>query len=316
MSEKLRGNFEMEKTREVTGKYVGRFGDLGLGNAENGIPSKYAEYDTDSLNDLAERYARKLVPPTDLIHTACVDGRCTLCNADGSKAEIRLRRVGGSASNYGVARNAGASIVATLGPNTSLTDGIQKIDDFMGERSAHEGGCGGAGGEVEDNELIAYNPNILKAAYALLSIPVVTEYLGVAYSDVLAQEVRTNAAETAQFEREQGWDGQKYVDGVKKQNPRGVEVLEVDPNDHEHHGHKEPDLTIIIGDDTLPNDHEGFVWNLKATKLAAERLSGQQGDEGYLKAVLADVMKHMAVCNRLPRPEAPIMLIGSEEEAA
>lgn len=310
MNEQKQGSFEMEQTREVMGKFIGRLGDLNLGNPE-GIPSAYADYSGEQLNEVAEKNADALVAPTDLSCAACIDGRCTLHNADGSPAEIRLRRVGGSASNFGVALNADASIVGTLDAEAPLGEQIQVIDDFMGGRSAHEGGCGGANGEVADNELIANDDAIMNAVKVFMELPEVKEYLGVGFDEVLGGRIRENAAKTAEFLKAKGWNGQAYVDGVKAQNPRGVETLEVDHEDEKFHGHKEPSVTIVIGDLTMPLDHDGFVWNLAETKKVAEKLAAQRGEDGYVQALIADIAKHMAVCKRLPSTETPILLIAA-----
>jgi hypothetical protein len=310
MNEQMQGSFEMERTREVMGKFIGRLGDINLGNVE-GIPSTYANYNPEQLNEIAEKSAQSLVEPTDLSCAACIDGRCTLHNADGSPAEIRLRRVGGSASNFGVALNAEASVVDTLDSEAPLGEQIQVIDDFMGERSAHEGGCGGANGEVADNELIATDPAIMNATKVFMEIPEVKEFFGAGFDETLGSRVRENAAKTAEFLKIKGWDGQKYVDGVKAQNPRGVETLEVDHEDEKFHGHKEPSVTIVIGKKTMPLDHDGFVWNLEETKKVAEKFAGQRGEEGYVQVLIADIAKHMAVCKRLPSIEAPILLVAA-----
>lgn len=45
------------------------------------------------MNQVANDAAQKLVAVTDLRACACIDGRHTNCNADGSEAQIRLRRV-------------------------------------------------------------------------------------------------------------------------------------------------------------------------------------------------------------------------------
>lgn len=313
MHELLQGNVEMEQTRERTGKYIGRLSDLGLGNPD-GIPSKLASADNDVLQEIAEQDAHDLVMPTDLACTACIDGRHILCNADGSTAEIRLRRVGGSASNFGVALNAEASVVDTLDLTSPLGEQIATVDDFVGERSAHLGGCGGANGEIEDNELISTDLSILKATKTLMEIPEVRNYLGVDYDESLGERVRANAGKTAEFLRTNGWDGQRYVDGVKAENPRGVEDLEVDEDDHKFHGHKENKVVIIIGDLTSNKDDE-FVWNLKASKEVAKLLSGQRGKEGYQQAIIAEIAKHMAVCKRLPSQATPVVLLSDEHAA-
>ncbi|HET6747379.1 MAG TPA: hypothetical protein VFH06_04715 [Candidatus Saccharimonadales bacterium] len=328
----------MEKTRERVGRYIGRLGDLGLGNL-NGIPSRYAAYSDEALQEEAEKMVDQLVEPTDLSALACIDGRETLHNADESAPEVRLRRVGGSASNAGVALNAEASIVDTLSSEDDLGKQIDVIDRHVAqqtgfEKSAHLGGCGGANGEVDDDklihgdtltadehELIQKNPVILEATRTFLEIPEVKKYFSEGheeelrelgktelYDETLAERVRENAGKTAAFFRESGWDGQKYVDTVKKENPRGVEDLKVDHDDTTFHGHKEASLVVIIGDKTIdwPDD---FAWNLKASKMVAEALAGQRGIEGYKQALIAEVAKHMAVSKRLPSDKTPIFLL-------
>lgn len=311
MSEHMQDIIEREKTRERTGQFIGRLGDLGLGNPD-GIPSYYADKTPEELNEIAHEQAQKLVAPTDLSCTACIDGRCTLHNADGSPTAIRLRRVGGSASDLGVALNAEASVIDTLDSSAPLEDDILAIEQLMGDPSAHLGGCGGANGEVDDHELIHTDPTILAAVKVFMEIPQVKEALGVGYSDTLGERVQENAGKSAAFLRAKGWNGQAYVDGVVERNPSGVEVLEVDAEDEKFHGHKEPAVAIILGDETMPLDYDGFVWNVQATKQAAEKLAGQRGLEGYQQAVIAEIAKHMAVCKRLPSDKTPIFLLGSK----
>ena len=304
---------EIEKTYERKGIYVGRLGDLNLGNPKDGIPSRYAKSSDAELREVAAQLPEQLRKPTDLTACSCIDGRHTLRNADGSAAEVRLRRVGGSGSNFGVALNAEASIVDTLDSESDLGAQISIIDtsvkDLTGfDRSAHLGGCGGANGEVDDNEAIHNNPAILAAVKKFMEIPEVREYLEVGYDDELGERVRVNAGKTAQFLRAAGWIGQKYVDGVVKTNPRGVEDLEVDHDDEQFHGHKENSLIVVVGDMTLDIDDE-FVWNLKASKQVAQALAGQRGIEGYTQALIAEIAKHFAVGNRLPGKDTPVFII-------
>lgn len=305
MNETL-GSHEMEQSRERKVIVIGRPKDLGIGNPD-GIPSTLADATDEELRQIAEQDNELLVEPNDMSCTACIDGRACLHNADNSEPKIRLRRVGGSASNFGVALNAEAPLVTALPPDASLGDQIMAVDEFMGYRSAHLGGCGGAGGEIQDNELIANKPQILSAVKALMSVPEVRKYLGVDYDDMLAERVRTNAAKTAQYLVQAGWDGQAYVDGVVATDPGNVENLQTDPDDHLFHGHKEAKTTIIIGDLTSRQNDE-FVWNLKASKQVAEKMSGERGVEGYTQALIAEVAKHMAVVERLSSGETPIIL--------
>lgn len=316
---------DREKTPEVyTGKFIGRLGDLGLGNP-NGIPSRYAETSDEALQDIAEKEAEKLVSPTDLAATACIDGRKKLRNADGSASEIRLRRAGGSSSNIAVALNSEASIIDTLSSTTSLGKQVETIDDYVAratgfERSAHLGICGKANGEVDDNELIHTKSVILEATKMVLEVPAIKAYLSKGYEDELDGEslfddelierVRAASGKTAEFLRESGWNGQEYVDGVKKENPRGVEDLEVDHGDEQFHGHKEPWLKIIIGDKT-EEIGDGFVWSLKASKEVAAAFAVGRGVQGYKQALIAEVASHIAVCDRLPSDKTPILLLSA-----
>ena len=182
--------------------------------------------------------------------------------------------MGGSASNHGIALNAEATIARTIPETATLGEQITAIDSYVEsgtgfERSAHKGGCGGANGEVADNEAINTNPAILEATRAFMSIPEVESYLGTTYDDDLAKRVRANAGATAELQRAAGWDGQSYVDGVEAEAARSVEDLAVDHDDEKFHGHKENVLEIIISDKTEADD-DVFVWNLKASKMVAE----------------------------------------------
>lgn len=302
----------MQESAVRKGLYIGKLKDLGLGNP-SGIPSVYADVSDDELIQLADLAAQNLVAVTDMGACACIDGRHTNCNADGSSAQIRLRRVGGSASNHGVALNAEASITKTIPETASLGEQITAIDSYIEsatgfERSAHKGGCGGANGEVEDNEAINTNSAILEAVRAFMSIPAVEAYLGTTYDDGLGERVRANAGATAELQRKAGWNGQAYVDGVELEVPRSVEDLAVDHEDEKFHGHKENVLEIIIGDETEADDDK-FVWNLKASKMIAEALAGERGQEGYTQALIAEIAKHMAVANRLPSSDTPVVLL-------
>jgi hypothetical protein len=302
----------MEKNLERKGMYIGKLKDLGLGNPD-GIPSVYVNASDEEMNEHAARAVENLVQVTDLRACACIDGRHTNCNADGSNAQVRLRRVGGSASNHGVALNAEASITKTIPETASLGEQITAIDSYVEgatgfERSAHKGGCGGANGEVTDNEAINTNPAILEATRAFMSIPEVEAYLGTTYNDDLAERVRANAGATAELQRAAGWNGQAYVDGVEAEVARSVEDLAVDHEDEKFHGHKENVLEIIIGDKTEADD-DLFVWNLKASKMVAEALAGERGHEGYTQAIIAEIAKHMAVANRLPSTDTPVTLL-------
>lgn len=326
---------DTERTLERKAIVVGRLGDLNLGNPE-GIPSRYAGASKAELQTMAEEKLERLQKPTDTSKTACIDGRKTLKNKDGSKPEVRYRRVGGSASNFGVALNAEASVVRTLDPDMELGEQIEMIDEHMEattgfERSAHMGGCGGANGETDDDRAIHEKEVILAATEAFMSIPEVYEYLIEGHESdfidsstdeklplfdkVLAGRVRDAAGKTAEYLTTKGWNGQAYVDGVVQENPSGVEELEVDHNDHKHHGHKEGSILVVLGDETYAEDDD-FVWNLLASKKVAEGLSGQRGKDGYVQALIAEIAKHIATSDRLASPDTPFIILDKRVKLA
>ena len=301
--------FEMEKTHERTGQYLGRLKDFGFVNPD-GIPSTYADYTDDQLHEKAQELAESLVEPTDRLITSCIDGRKVLQNADGSMPEIRYRRVGGTASDLAVAMNAESALLEVIDQNDTIGHQVDTLADITGQLSAHLGGCGGANGEVDDDRAIADDPNIMNASGALISIPAVSKDLNIAFNQSVGDRIRETAAGTAAFLAEKGWDGQAYVDGACRKRPGAVEDLDVDPADR-FKGHKEPCLSIILGKETLPLDYDGFAWNLEASKNAAKALSSQAGQAGYERALVADIAKHMAVASRLPSDETPVFLLSS-----
>lgn len=301
-----KGVLEMEKPLERVAIVIGRPHDFGIGNPD-GIPSGYANATAEELQEVADFDNAALVAPNDLSCTACIDGRKCLHNADGSEAKIRLRRVGGSASNLGVALNAEASVVDMLSEDATLEELTGLVDQTVGYESAHLGGCGGANGEVKHNRMINENPAILAAVKVFMEVPVVREYLGVGYSDELGERVRTQAGKTADYLEAKGWNGQAYVDGVAARTPVNVEALDVDHLDLRFHGHRESKITIIVGDLTSEQDDE-FVWNLRASKEVAEKLKGERGEEGYQQVLIAEIAKHFAVVHDLPSDQTPIIL--------
>ncbi len=303
------GNGKLTGIHKMTScaKCLGRLIDFGLGNPE-GIPSNLANVSDEELQEIAEQCRQSLVDVTDTSAYSCIDGRRKLRNADGTHAEIRYCRVGGSASNLGVAMNGESPVMDTL-TDASLDQEIQIVDEFIGCKcSSHEGACGGANGEISDDEEIYKNPHILAAVKAFMAIPEVREYFEVDYDDALGERVRVNAGKTAETLRRQGWDGAAFVQAAKKRNPHGVEVLET--ADDKFLGHKEKMLKIIIGDkaSSLEND---FTWNLKASKDTAAKLAGIRGAEGYTQALIAEIAKHFAVANRLPSDKTPVILVAA-----
>lgn len=324
-----------ERTLERKAIVVSRLGALKLGNPE-GIPSRYADASDTELQAVAEEKLDRLRKPTDDKRTSCIDGRGKIKNMDDSKPEVRYRRVGGSASNIGVALNAEASITQTLDHTAELGKQIEVIDTHVEEttgfeRSAHMGGCGGANGEIDDDKAIHEKDAIMGAVEAFTSIPEVYDYLIEGheadfidpetneklplFDGALAQRVREAAGKTAEYLSAQGWNGQEYVDGVTQDNPSGVEDLKVDHDDHKYHGHKEGSILAVLGDETYAEDDD-FVWNLLASKKVAEGLAGQRGKDGYVQALIAEIAKHIATSDRLASEDTPLIILDKRVKKA
>ena len=275
--------------------FIGRLRDLGLGNPE-GIPSRLADATAEELEDYADLLIRQLEPATVSDSFSCIDGREIVATADGAAPEVRLRRVGGSAANYGVALNAGMNVA-----NPKEADELTET-----KRSAHTENCGGANGEVADNEAISEDPKILSAAEVFLSIPEVARHFGVSFDDEAAEAIKNNAAMTAARQKAEGWSGQAYVDEVASDQPASVDSLQGDA-EHPFNGHDEDALVVIIGNKTLRNGD--FVWNLDASKKAIDGLVKHGGDRTRL--TIAETAKHLKVGDRLPSDTTPVIVLAA-----
>lgn len=314
---------EKERTKEKVAIYLGRLGDFGLGNPE-GIPSSLAEATPEELQAYAQELLEQLADPTDQTAFHCIDGRVYFQNADGSQPERRLRHVSGTESNLAISLNGDSPVTRTIDPESPIEDQAAAIDDHMAqttgvEASAHLGGCGGAGGEIDDQKAINAKPAIMKVVGALMTMPVIRNNLvqghekdftgqTEVYSDTLGARVTDRAGQTAEYLRAKGWDGASIVDSATKRHPRGVADLETDHD--KFHGHKEPAIGIIIGKKTLPIDTPVFAWNVEASKKVAEGLVGNGGAEGYAQLLVADFAKHIATCDRLPSDKTPIFILA------
>ncbi|MES2631026.1 MAG: hypothetical protein V4611_03645 [Patescibacteria group bacterium] len=302
---------DIETEPKYRATYLGRFGDFGLGNPD-GIPSELEDLSDQEIEAYANELLKKLKEPTKLNKLACVDGRETIENADGSPADLLLQRVGGTSANLSTALNADASVIDTFSPTDTLGRKINVVNAFV-ERatgfgpSAHLRGCGGAKNEIIHQWSINQKPQIMDTTKALMGIPQINSYIGTSYDDDLGKRVVENAGDTAIMLSGSGWDGNKFVEGVVETNPGNVEDLKYDP-DEKHHGHREKAFAIILGNQVL-DENDVFAWNVKASMMIAQAYAGQRGKEGYTQAFIAETAKHLAVGDDLPRPGTPVFLL-------
>lgn len=308
-------------------RFLGRLADFHLGNPD-GIPSYLAKATPEQLHEYGERLTEIVADVTDLHHASCIDGRTCLCNADNSDPEIRRSHVGGTASTIEIAMNAGASVLDAIPDEgrddlgTVITTLDTHLEETLGlKASAHQGGCGGANGAIQDNEAIAGNPAIIEATAAILDLDEVKSLTGFGYDSERGAAVRSRAKHTATWLREHDWVGQLYVDGVNEREPAGVEELEA-PHDAPFHGHDEPAIVFLIsksGTKALSKKKAQeagigmpFVANVDLMRDESEALAGQRGQEGLEEAFIAATAKHVATCDRLPSTETPVyvMVVG------
>lgn len=310
---------EQEATREVEVMYIGRLGDLDLGNPD-GIPSELADSSEEEVAAYGEKLKDALDYITDFTHLSCIDGRCVVCNADGSSPEIRPRQVGATGKRVEVAILADAPVMDTVPEEAELDETTEILDEHC-ERingikpSAHEGGCGSLNGAVEDGDAITEIPAIMKATETFLSLPVVSDFTGVAFNAVAGEKVVANGSKMSGYLRSKNWVGQNYVDKVKSHEPVGVETLVV--NTDRHKGHKENAVVFVLSKDRSISEKklaelnlgDVFVINVDQSVVEATALAGDRGMEGVQQALIADTAKHMAVANRLPSTKTPIFVI-------
>jgi len=322
--ENIMPDTEFEVGPKFTFQLLGNLEDFGLGNDESGIPSELAEATELEKQEYGEKLIASIDKVTDLCHYGCIDGRFCIHNHDESDPEVRLRQVGGTGLIIEVALDSASSVLDTIKEEDrdNLPKVVNGLEDYYEKitgvkRSAHTGNCGGVLGAVKDGD-----PDALPAAFntveAIMAIPEVINHTKMTYDKDLANEVATQAPRTAQWLKEHDWDGNTYVEGVTKDEPAGVEDLEVDVNDHAHHGHKEPALVLFLN----TNEDERFslseakmkalginspfVVNLDASYDMAKALSGQDGERGATKAFIANLKKHVMVANRLPSRKTPV----------
>jgi hypothetical protein len=289
--------------------FLGRLGDLGLGNSK-GIPSSLKDATQEELQAYGRKLLSAVTTVTDPHHFTCIDGR--RCR---STQHARRAQVGGTGAAIEVALNAESPL---LDRQATLGHAVHVVETALGfvERSAHLGGCGGANGAIIDNQTIATKDAIMSGVHAFMSQSDVRKFAGFDYSDRTAKAICRRAVDTAAWLKQHGWDGKKYVDGVRRESPAGVEDLET--FDNGFGGHEEPSLAVVLSrtrDRTVSPDvaerlglGRPFVWNIDASLDAAIQL-GMGIDDDVRAAFTANLAKHVAVADRLASDKTPVYLL-------
>ena len=298
--------------------YVARLGDLGLGNPD-GIPSALALADEARLRQHAYGIINSIVAVTNKKACGCIDGRECLHNGDGSAADERRGQVGASGLSFEVGYNSDAAVVVeSMALKDPFWVTVDRADKAAFDAPAsHTGGCGGVNGAVVDNEAIAETPAIMKAVATIASLPEVQAFTGFTYVKEAGDLVKERSLGAAKILSE-SWTGPAYVEHIEATNPAGVQVLAVDES-AAFKGHAEPSVVAVLSlgrDKTVSKNkmNEGgqgrpFVWNIDASWDMAERINPERPGVAFV----ANVAKHVAVCNRLPSDKTPFFFVVIDE---
>lgn len=322
----MRKPSEFEPKPEVSILYIGTLRDLRLGNEASGIPSELAALNEQERMEYARSVIDTIVPITDKKHFSCIDGRGRIKNSDGTDPQVRRHQVGGTGLVTEVAMYSDAPIIRRVQVDrddigasvNALESEFTRLSGIL--RSSHLGGCGGVNGTIEDGRSIESNPGIMSGVEAIMNIPCVLEHTNIVFDDTVASEIRARAGDTAEWLVANGWVGDKYVNGVLKDNPFGTEDLFVDHGDHDLHGHKEPAILLVlnIGESRYSPSHitmeerginPPFIWHIDASFEMAEYMCGGiKNTHNLTSAFIANLAKHTQVCNRLAGPDMPLFI--------
>jgi hypothetical protein len=294
--------------------FVASLGNFGLGHDNGGITSNLIETEYDRYSD---DIANALVAIEDNEHVACIDGRCTTCQIDGSRPVAR-KRIAGAILSYDVAALVSkGSLEQSLAAADSIYKKLADIEKFAKDTmglapSSHSGGCGAANGLI--NHLRVMNSENIAAATAAI-IQLIEPAIQAEYDNNIYQEIAANADTLALQIEQANWDGNKFVASISEQDQAGVEQLEADKND-QYHGHKEQSIILVYGNKTLSKQKmielglgQAFVINIDLINDIAASLSGLEGQAGYSKALHALIAYQLAVASNLCNKNMPVFII-------
>lgn len=307
---------------KVESTYVCTLRDLGLCQSQGGIPSPL------NSQQEAEAYARHMrdaiVAVDDPHHLACIDGRITTCEADGSPALNRLRVAGASVTIEVMAFLGQTPIVEALPEDVPLAEKIDTIDDYVAENlgikpCSHEGGCGCAAHQLAILKSMGRQQNA-DATRAVVDAPYVQELTGFFFSGDRHNELQERIPSLVTHMEAEGWDGNLYVEHKKQQDSNGVETLATD--DSPFHGHKEQVIAIVVdlrGDDrkrTIGKKKlvdlglgEAFVVNVNAIHDSAKGLAGPDNEPCEVRAFQAGISEQIGTASVLCNENMPVVFV-------
>lgn len=292
---------------------LGRLGDFGLGNPK-GILSTLADATTQELEEYVAQLHKVIVEVTDRKCLSCIDGRRCLHNYDGTAPEIRLKHIGGTLALPAVAMTGGALVVKTidLTKENSVEALMVALEELLElQRSAHESGCGGALGLIEDQEAISVKQAIVEVVDAIMNHEALFAHTMVPYDKDTGKRIQERAGDTVNWLRRHGWDGKEQVEHAGEVSPAGVEVLEG--------VHQEPAVLVVystsgkytLSVDTLEVMGLGrpFVVNINVSEMIARTLADKDNDQSVGDIMASSIGEHVAGASRLASPQTPVFLV-------
>lgn len=304
---------EKEKTDPLT-SFLGTLQEIGLGQTDLHRGIRAPDLSENDHTRRCEQISQHLEDITDWSHYACIDGRQTMSNVDGSQAEVRAHMVGGTGAFLEIALNGDAPIVEQL-PDGAIGAHVATVERYVTDqigvhRSAHLGGCGDVAGAIADNYAIAHNHRVLETVKMLMDQPAIYECVKERYDETLAAHIKHNARLTEEYFGVDNWDGATYVLGVAKDNPRGCEQLKIDANDR-FHGHKEEGIIIVVDREKTVRLNDFFVADIVAMTDLAQALARSDDRQNYTQLFMTILAKHIATADRLCDQNMPMYLTSN-----
>lgn len=216
-----------------------------LGPALEGVGKIHSELAPDDYERFGEALRQSIAPIEEPGCPACKDGRLCLSHTDGTPYAVRPRVGGGSGAAFAMMllgdRNYVDGLEDTAVSDEDLYGEVNALMSFLKNEPGAHNECGALIGMKDQMAAIAHAsltmPNV-QAAFQLADIQT-----GKEMSDIFAH-IQRNAAAATRLLESRGWNGAAYTDTLRRENPHGVEELEVD-HDHPVGGHMESAIAII-----------------------------------------------------------------------
>jgi hypothetical protein len=234
----------MDRNLEVEVTCLGR-----ILEGEGKIKSTLEDHEIPSFTEALSQSIGRVEEPNC---AACIDGRCTLHQVDGSSPKRRPRKAGASLSSLETAALGSDEHLRVLEEAQSASeiyDYSTRLQHTLGNRVSAHIDCGAAGGPIEHNRSVSHLDQASPTVRLVSSI--MAKEAPEHDTTVTIDRVIKRASRFSSLLERVGWQGTDFVEHVSQEDPAAVEVLEM--KDDEVHGHSEDAVVVIDG----PTDEDG-----------------------------------------------------------